>query len=351
MRILLIGNFALPYEEENLHNLTLFNKLRQEGHKCHIINIADSPSENKEAINVKNYLDFIIKLIRYGYRCNIIHFLTKGYVRPGLMKLVTAIIIGKSLLKKVIVTLHPEMFSVFGQLRSKMGGQQLLHLSFSLADKIICGDTHTFEIAFTHYNIKDKFEVIPTFMYIPEETEEAKMCLKKLENKKKTIVFSGVKYPSLLFDILTYLLKRYLEKETGIAVIISDKDSAQIQHTIEEISSRSSEWTPTEKDSIVFIESTDMRLLSVMYAKADLVMRTLSCDGKRLFNNIAITVKKPQRLGDYLYFPVSLTLIKEGDVADLCAYIFNNFLMGKTEKLPELSTEDFYAKIKEIYLK
>jgi hypothetical protein len=344
MRILLVGNFSTPHEEENLHSLTLLDRLRQEGHKCHMINIAESPSENKEVIHAKNYLDFIIKLILYGYRCNVIHFLTKGYVRPGLMKLVTTVFIGKSLLKKVIITLHPEMFSIFGQLRSKMGGQQLLHLSFSLADKIICGDTHTFEIAFTHYNVKDKFEVIPTFIQIPEETEEMEMSLKKLKNKKKIVVFSGVKYPSLIFDILTDLLNRYLESETGIAIAISDKNSAQIQHTIEGISSRF-------KDNMVFIESTDTRLLPIVYAKADLVMRTLSCDGKPLFNNIAITVKKPQRSENYLYFPLSLTFIKEGEVADLCAYIFNNFLIEKAEKLPELLTEDFYAKIKEIYSK
>ena len=154
MRILLIGNFSLPYEEENLHNLTLLNHLNQEGHECRVINIAESLSEynessqgNKKIIKCKSYVDFIIKFIRCGYRSNVIHFLTKGYTRPGLMKLLTAVFIGKLLLKKVIITYHSEMFSIFGQLRSKIFGQQLLRLSFSMADKIICGDIHTYEVA------------------------------------------------------------------------------------------------------------------------------------------------------------------------------------------------------------
>ncbi len=44
MKILLIGNFAPPYEEENLHNLSLFNRLTDDGHQCTVINISANPS-------------------------------------------------------------------------------------------------------------------------------------------------------------------------------------------------------------------------------------------------------------------------------------------------------------------
>src|SRR4030067_3373056 len=154
MRILLIGNFSVPYEEENLHNLTLLNQTMREGIDSLAINIGELPEHHaigipteKKIINAKNYLDFIIKLIRYGIKSNVIHFLTKGYTRPGLMKLMTTVIIGNFMLKKIIITLHPDMFSVFGQLRSKMGGQQLLRLSFSMADRVICGDASMREVA------------------------------------------------------------------------------------------------------------------------------------------------------------------------------------------------------------
>lgn len=349
MRILLIGNFSLPYEEENLHNLTLLNHLNQEGYECHVINIAESQSEyneslleKKKIIKCKSYVDFIIKFIRYGYRSNVIHFLTKGYTRPGLMKLVTAVFIGKLLLKKIIITLHSEMFSIFGQLRSKMGGQQLLHLSFSMADKIICGDIHTYEVAATHYEIKDKFIVIPSFFQIPEDTDKVKTALRKLENQKKVIVFSGVKYPSLIFDVLNGLLTKYISSDIGIAISFSEKKSQQLQHAIEEAGSMF-------VNNMVFIEHDDKQLLTTAYARANLVIRTLSCDGKPLFNDIAISVKEPMRSGNYLHFPISLILIKEGKVTNLCAYIFNKLLIERIEALPEPSREDFYAKIKEIY--
>jgi hypothetical protein len=345
MRILLIGNFAPPYEEENLHNLSLLNKLKEEGNDCYVINISENPSKEERFINTKNYFDFVLKLIRYGWRKDVIHFLTKGYTRPGLMKLMTTIVFGKILFAKTIITLHSELFSIFGQLRSKLGGQQLLHLSFSLANKVICADKHTYEVASLHYKLKEKFAIIPSFIHIPEDIKEnERFSLKKLQNKKKVIVFSNVRYPSLLFEILNHLLSNYLDPEIGIAISFSEIFSTKLRHVIEDTGKKLA-------DNMVFVESTDRRMLSFVYAKSDLVLRTLSCDGKPLFDNIALCIKRSVHSENYSYFPVSLSLIKEGDVSDSCAYIFNKLLLEKTESLYLPTPEDSYLRIKEIYSK
>jgi hypothetical protein len=349
MRFLLIGNFSSLYEEENLHNLTLLTSLNESGHTCTALNIGELSgyqisriSEHNKIITIKNYVDFIIKFFRYSYRCNVIHFLTKGYARPGLMKLMTAVIFGKCMLKKIIITIHPELFSIFGQLRSKMGGQQLLYLSFSLADKIICGDTNTYEVASLHYARKEKFAIIPSFFQIPEQSEET-TNLKKLRGKNKLLVFSGVQYPSLIFDVIKELLTQYLDSDTGIVVSVFEKKSQQLQHVLEEAVQKFSE-------SIVFIWPDDKRQLSMAFARSDLVIRTLSCDGKSLFNKFAIAIKQPVHTKQSLFFPVSIVVVKEGDSADLCAYSINKILMEKTEK-PPMVNEDFYQKIMEIYTK
>jgi hypothetical protein len=39
MKILFVGNFIPPLEEESLHNLTLVNQLKEEGNKCLVMNI------------------------------------------------------------------------------------------------------------------------------------------------------------------------------------------------------------------------------------------------------------------------------------------------------------------------
>lgn len=338
MRILLIGNFALPYEEENLHNLTLLNLLKKEGNICRVINISPTPSKEKGFINIRNYPDFIFKLVRYGLKMDVIHFLTKGYTRPGLMKLMTTVILSKLLFAKSVITLHSEMFSVFGRLRSKMGGQQLLRLSFFLTDKIICGDKHTCEIAMTHFKRKEKFVIIPSFIYLPDELKESELLfLRPLENKKRVIFFSDMKYPSLLFETLNTLLGKYLTQDTDVMISFY-KESSRLRPLVE-----------GRGTNILFIDPEEKRLLTMAYAKADFVLRAPGCDGKTLFEDIAFVLKRTALLGSYLYFPLSLIFIKEGEVSDLCAYIFNNILAEKAEVSPVPLSEDFFKMIKDVY--
>ncbi|RJQ21233.1 MAG: glycosyltransferase family 1 protein [Nitrospiraceae bacterium] len=343
MKILLIGNFAPPYEEESLHNLTLLHNFQREGNRCVAINLSENPSIEKGIMDIKGYFDFVIKLMRFGLKSDVVHFLTKAYTRPGLMKLVTAIVFGRLTFKKAIITLHSELFSVFGQLRSKMGGQQLLNLSFSSSNRVICGDRHTYEVAATHYKSKEKFAIVPAVIQIPDDLKENETnVLKKLQGKKKVIFFSNLRYPSLLFEMLNILLSKYLTPETEIVVSFSEKFSSKFRHAVEDVGKHL-------MDNLLFIDPADTRMLSISYARADLVLRNLSCDGKPLFDDIALCARRSSRSGKYVCFPLSLSLVKEGDVEDLCAYLFNNILMERTAGLPP-ATEDFYEKIKEIYL-
>ncbi|GBE06319.1 MAG TPA: hypothetical protein ENG95_04165 [Nitrospirae bacterium] len=342
MRILLIGNFSPLCEEEPLHNFTLLNLLKRDGHECRAINIGDTRSKDERIVNAGSYFDFITKLISLGLRCKVIHFLTKGYVRPGLMKLMTTVFLGRLFRAKIIITLHSELFSIFGRLRSKMGGQQLLYFSFSLADRIICSDRHTFDVALTHHRAKEKFIIIPSFILLPEEiSEKDTIRLRNLENKNRIIVFAGVSYPSLLFDILNDLLANYLDPGTGLAVCVSREDSVKLQHVIKEASGE-------RAGNIVFIEPDDPRLLTLALTRADLMLRTLSCDARILFKDIAFSIKRPAHGKRYLYFPVSVSFINEGNVMDLCARIMKNLIEEPAEALMP-SEEDFYEKIKDIY--
>lgn len=339
MRILLIGNFAPPYEEENLHNFTLLNLLRQEGNNCCVINTSDNPSQEKGIINTKNYFDFVVKLIRYGWKRDVIHVLTKGYTRVALLRFMTAILFGRFLLAKPIGTLHSEMFSVFVQSRSPVGGMQATYASFSLADKIICSDKHTY-LASTKYKIRNNFEIIPSFVQIPQGIKEDEL-LKKLKAKKRIILFSNVRHPSFSFDILNNFLTKHLNHDIGIVVSLCGESLTKLKDLlVEKAGDRAT-------DNLVFIDPDNIQLLLMAYDRADLILKTLSCDGKPLFEEIALIARRRARSGNCLYFPGGLLLIREGEVEDSCAYIFN-ILLEKTQALPS-PTEDFYMRIKDIY--
>ncbi|MBI4825938.1 MAG: glycosyltransferase [Nitrospirae bacterium] len=343
MKILLIGNFAPPYEEESLHNLSLFNRLIAEGHECSAINISDNPSIEKGFIDNRNYVGFILKVLRYGFGKDAIHFLTKGYTRPGLMKMFTAIFLGRFMFSRTFITLHPELFSVFGQLRSKMGGQMLIHLSFSLSNRVICGDKHTYEVASIHYKSREKFAMIPSFIQIPSGMNSNEVIqIEKLKARKKVILFSNLRFPSLSFDILDILLRKYLNAGTGIAVSFSEKFSSKLEHGIKDTGQRMS-------DNILFIDYSDHRMLSLAYASADMIIRPLSCDGKTLFDGIAVCVRKPETSAGQVFFPVSLSLVKEGDVSDTCSYLFNSFLMKDEAASSKPGADDLGRKIIGLY--
>ncbi len=349
MKILLIGNFAPPYEEESLHNLSLYNRLTDEGHKCKVINISPNSSIVDGFIDNTSYVAFILMVIQHGFGKDAIHFFTKGYTRPGLMKMVTAVFLARLMLTRHFITIHPELFSVFGQLRSKMGGQMLLHLSFSLSSKVICGDRHTYDVASIHYKNKNKFALIPSFVLLPAEiNEKENMNLEKIKGKKRTIVLSNVRYPSFIFDILDALMDKKLLSDTGVVLAFSEKLSSKLEHVIKEEGREAA-------DNIIFVDFADHRMLSLFYASADLIMRPQSCDGVTLFDCLAVNARMPAASKEQIIFPVSLSIVKEGEISDTTSYLVKDLLERDEDSQVgidsnrEPETEDLYQKIVEIY--
>ena len=343
MRILLIGNFAPPYEEESLHNLSLLKKLSDDQHQCSVLNISEEPSKDSSFIDSRNYIDFIFKLIRLSLRRDVVHFATKGYLRLGLLKLMTSILIGKILGAKTFITIHSEFFSVAGQMRSPVGGRQTLFTAFTLANKIICSDKDTYDVA-SMYMRKSNFELIPSFIYIPDEiTDRETPALLNLQSKKKVMIFANVKYPSFLFEILKEMLANHpLPSDTGVVISLYDRPTSKLQHAIEEIGS-------SMKDSIIFIEPDDLKSALLSYSKSDIVLRHMSCDGIVFFEDFAFSIKKMLHLENDIYFPSGLLFIKEGSVAEMCVCIMNTMLCVEAGATPEPALSNSYERIKQLY--
>lgn len=345
MKILLIGNFAPPYEEENLYNLSLLRKFETEGHKCSVINASSNPSVDKRFVDSTSYPHFVFTLLRTCWGMDVIHFSTKGYLRLGLLKLMTSILVGKFIRAKAFITIHSELFSIQGQMRSPVGGRQTLFTAFTFADKIICSDKDTYNVA-SMYMRKSNFELIPFFIHIPGDiAKQETPALKKLAGKEKTIIFSNLKYPSFLFDILKVMISSYpLPSDVALVISLSDKPSAKVRHVIEEAG----------KDfinNIVFIEPEDLQTTLATYSRADIIMRPLSCDGTTFFEDFSISVKKTLHKNDYIYFPSGLLFVKEGETAEMCVCIINTMLCVESGPTTEIKIEDSYAKIKNLYEK
>ena len=342
--MLLIGNFAPPYDDEGLHNLSLLKKLQEEGNECSVINISENPSKKKEFNDNKGLIDFLFKLIKLAWKSDVIHCFTRGYTRPGLIKIIASMVFGRIFRARPIITFHSELFSITAQMRSRLLGEPVLKLAFSLAYKVICSDKDTYETA-SAFKSRNNIELIPAFIFIPEYAKDNEpLSLKKLEDKKRVIFFSNVTYPSFVFEILNNMLSESLNANIGIVISMSEKLSAKLQHAIEETGKRLA-------DNLVFIENDDIKTLSTAYARSDLTLRPLSSDGIMFFANFTLSVKKPLRSNNYTYFPQNLLLLKEGEVTDLCGHIISDVLMKDIETASQDSEENFYSKLKDIYSK
>ncbi|GBE03640.1 hypothetical protein BMS3Abin09_00558 [bacterium BMS3Abin09] len=348
MRILLIGNFAPPYEEENLHNLSLLDRLENDGHKCTVLNISGNPASNKKIINSKSFLNFVRKLLHHSRKKDVVHFLTKGYLRVGLLKLMASIFAGKLFRLKTVITFHSELFSILGQMRSPFGGTQTLNTSFFFADKIIYNDRDTYEVA-SMYRKKSNFELIPSFVHMPQEKKEKKenvsRNLKKLQDKDKVIMFTNVKYPSYVFNILMSLINdNPFPPGTGIVISFSEKQASKFNRIIEETGGKLSE-------DMIFVENDDLQSTLVAFSKADIIIRPLSCDGETFFERFSASAAKTFRSNNNIYFPGGLVFVKKGRTADMCLNIINTMLSTEPADIPELNAGDPYTRIKQIYEK
>ncbi|GEM_PF-1940668 len=344
MRILLIGNFSPPYDEESLHNFFLLNRLKEEGNDCCVINLSENSFKTKGFIGFTNWIYFIVKLLRNIWRKDVLHYLTKGYTRPALMRLMSSVCVGWLFRVKPIVTLHSEMFSILGRTRSRLMGEPSLRITFALAYKVICTDRETYEAA-SYFKSKNNFEVIPVLTHSSGGIKRDEPAApERLKNKKRVIVFSNVIYPSFVFEILNHLLTRHpLAPDTAIVVSVFEQPAEKLQHVIEEFGRKYS-------DNLVFIESTDIRQMFTAYSRANYVVRPLSCDSEILFPGFIAAVKKPVRTKEYLHFSTSLFLIKGGGISDLCASIVSFLLREEPHELLSSDTDtDFYARLRKIY--
>lgn len=343
MRILLIGNFAPPYEEENLHNLSLVNRLENDGHQCTVLNISGNPANNEKIINSKSFLNFVRKLLRHSRKKDVVHFLTKGYLRVGLIKLMASIFVGNIFRLKTVITFHSELFSILGQMRSPFGGTQTLNSSFFFADKIIYNDRDTYEVA-SMYKKKSNFELIPSFIHVTQDKKEnVSRVFKKLQEKEKVIMFTNVKYPSYVFNILMSLINNNpFPPEIGIAISFSEKPASKFHRIIEDTGSNLS-------DRLIFIEPDDLSSTLLAFSKAEIIIRPLSCDGKTFFERFSASAAKTFRSNSSIYFPGGLVFVKEGRTADMCVNIINTMLSTGPADIPELKTVEPYTRIKQIY--
>ncbi|MEW6600425.1 MAG: hypothetical protein AB1499_05595 [Nitrospirota bacterium] len=343
MKILLIGNFAPPFEEENLQNITLYNRLTEDGHECSAINISKNPAADRRFIDPGSDIGYLLALIRCSRKKDVIHFSTKGYLRVGLLKMMLSIFIAKLFRAKSVVTFYSEFFSILGQMRSPFGGTQTLFTSFFLADRIIFCDSDTYNVA-TMYKKKENYQQVPSFIHVPDSFPgNDSLLTAKLKHKKTVIGFSNITPSSFLLDILKeFLAGPALSNDTAIVISSSAEHAANLKAIAETASGEL-------KGDIIFIEQDDIQSALTVFSEADIILRPLTCDGEMFFDRFTVSVRKVHHKGQNTFFPNGLVFIKEGTSASMCADIIRTMASTEARSSDRIDSHDPYETIKIIY--
>ena len=343
MKVLLIGNFAPPFDEESLHNICLLRRLQGEGHACTTINISENRAADASFVNAASTGRYCVHLLRHSINKDVIHFMTRGYLRVGLLKLMLAVFAGTVMRAKRILTIHSEFFSVLGQMRSPFGGTQTLYTSFYLADRIFVFDRDTWNAA-NKYMKKDNFQLISPFISLPEDIDTFQTShTERMKEMNCLIFFANVKHPSFLFDTLTSMVTGTdLPPGTGFIIALRDKPSLQLQHGLQDSSGE-------HRDRIFFIEHDDLQSSLKTLSYTPLILRPMSCDGTAFFEDFALCARQSTRSGGWVSFPWGMVLVKEGTAADIAARIVTTLLSSEKHPHAAESLAESYNKITEAY--
>lgn len=343
MKVLLIGTFAPPFDEESLHNICLLRKLREDGHACTAINISENRASEAACINARSTAAYCFHLLLHSINKDVIHFMTRGYLRVGLLKLMLAVLAGTVTRARRILTIHSEFFSVLGQMRSPFGGTQTLFTSFFLADRIFFFDRDTWNAA-KMYMKKSNFQLLTPFISLPGDMDAFETSrTEQVKELHPLVFFANVKYPSFLFKTLNLLMCRNdLPSGTGFVVALRDKPSLQLEHGLQDS-------CPGLRGRLVFIEHDDLQSSLKILSRSPLILRPMSCDGTAFFEDFALVIRRTTRSGDVVSFPWGMVLIKEGSAAETASRIIHTLLAAEGVLPAVESAEESYKIITEAY--
>jgi hypothetical protein len=143
--------------------------------------------------------------------------------------------------------------------------------------------------------------------------------------------------------MLTHYLSEHVhDQDVGVVISFAERHYTKLQRVIEDSVGDMS-------GNLLFTGPDDFLLLSEAYINADTIIRPLTCDGKPFFLKFALYFRKPADSADYVYFPRSMVLFKEGDMAGTCAIVANAVLSGKGNEEPGREVKDFFGRLKKIY--
>lgn len=297
MKIVLVGEFSPPYDALTIYNLTVVEKHLAAGDEAEIVDMGRLHQEGKS-----HFVAYLKRLLQAAYAAEQINYLTRGYDRTSIFYLFFALLIGQLYRCTVDITIHPELFTFFGPLRSHHVGKPLLRLCFYLANTVYCGNKKVAETVVDLGGVKTKCVVQPPRIPWPEEPFLLPDLASFLQARQSLVVLFVAAESSFLRSEAVPLVQRWYGRSLHNPgfVIIPDAgvDVAKIDGLLPE-------------DMFVW-RGGDLTEITFLLSRASVVVRPLQSMGELFVPDYAFMLERTQRVGDYFDTGLGLTIIRKG---------------------------------------
>lgn len=297
MNIVLVGEFSRPYDALTIYNLTLAERHRSAGDQVAIVDMA----QLQQAAG-SHFVAFLKQLFRLARPAEQIHFLTHGYDRTSIFYLFFALLIGKVWGCSLNLTLHAELFTFFGPLRSHHVGKPLLRFCFRAANVIYCGNEAVAETVVALGGAEAKCVVQPPRIPWPENPVLPAPLAAFMQSRSAIVtLFVSAESRFLRSEAVSLVERWYGRSLKNPGFVLIPQDGC----TVSEIDGL------LEADSFVWQDGS-LAEITYLLSRSSVVIRPLQSMGQLFVPDYAFMLERPRRVGDTFDTGLGLTIIRKG---------------------------------------
>ncbi len=312
VKILQIGPYPPPLGGWSYHIRVFKEYLDKNGYKNHVINIGES-RRNKSlgCIDVQNYLDYIMKNIKFLIKGYIIYNHVDGCSWKGFVLTITSQVLSVFFLRPTFLSFHAGLNQHCFK-EGKWVYSAMAKIVFKMSKKIICNSEEV-KRRILEFGI-DEERIFPISCFSHQYLNFKETIYNEqyeFIRKRSPLLFTYVFFrDEFTIDILIESIKKLLERypELGLIIAGSTKGSEEISHLISKLGI---------KEHIFFAGDISHDNFLSLLSKSDLYIRTHLNDGVCSSVLEALSLGVPVVASYNEMRPKSVLTFRGGDEEDL----------------------------------
>lgn len=316
-KVLQISNYPPPMCGWAMQTKMLVDELRSRGDTCQVLNINESRKiKGAEYVDVQNGLDYLLKLLRFGFSGYKFHMHVNAESKKGYFLGLAAVLVGRLTRRPSLLTFHGGLpqtyFPRADSLKHRLAFKSLFHLSGT----ITCNNEQL-RSAIAAYGIPvSKIEAIPTFS--PEvmkfQRQPIDPAVEEFLRSHSPVFFSYVCYrPEFRLEVYRQAMRRIRQEHPSAGFLWLGFTQKELPIALEYIGS----WDADEQASVFTLGNLDHDRFLSLLERCFAYIRTPACDGVSTSVLESLSIGVPVIASENRRRPEGVVTYEESDAEDL----------------------------------